>query len=270
MNTCDSFLYEQNKTYNMTSEIIQKPIGLEFAKEHMSIPFAVCGGYLTFIYFFSNYMKNVQPFSLKKPLIYWNTSLCIFSFIGSLQTVPLLVNLIYNSTEFKDTICTSPSSSWGQNQWVGFFVYSKIPELVDTFFIVARKRPLIFLHWYHHVTVLLYCWHSYAVEAPQALYFISMNYSVHTIMYGYYALSAMKIKSVWLPPSMITTTQILQMIVGLFVQCNASYHYLYNSNDSCSLNGENIFWGGIMYASYLKLFSDFALKRYIKHSNIKK
>lgn len=39
------------------------------------------------------------------------------------------------------------------------FVFSKVPELGDTVFIILRKRPLIFLHWYHHVTVLLYTWH---------------------------------------------------------------------------------------------------------------
>ena len=267
-----SSLYDPNKTYDniLSSEIVQKPYGVMFAKHNMPIPFVVCGGYLVFIYLFSNFMKNTSPFSLKKPLIYWNASLCIFSFIGALQTVPVLLNLLYTSNEFKDTICESPSQTWGQNPWIGLFVYSKIPELVDTFFIIARKRPLIFLHWYHHVTVLLYCWHSYAVEAPQALYFIAMNYSVHAIMYGYYALSAMKIKPIWLPPAMITSSQILQMIVGLFVQCNASYQYLYTSNDLCPLNGTNIFWGGIMYASYLKLFCDFALKRYIKGNNTKK
>ena len=31
---------------------------------------------------------------------------------------------------------------------------------------------------YHHVTVLLYCWHAYATEASQALYFVAMNYTV--------------------------------------------------------------------------------------------
>lgn len=41
----------------------------------------------------------------------------------------------------------------------------KVPELVDTVFIVLRKRPLIFLHWYHHVTVLLFCWSSFATES---------------------------------------------------------------------------------------------------------
>ena len=254
----------------MTSAIIQQPYGVVFAKEHMYAPFIICGGYLGFIYLFSNYMKYNVSFSLKQPLIYWNTSLCIFSFVGALQTIPLLFHLIYNSNEFKDTICENPSQSWGQNPWVGLFVYSKIPELIDTFFIISRKRPLIFLHWYHHVTVLLYCWHSYAVEAPQALYFITMNYSVHAIMYGYYTLSAMKIKPIWLPPVMITATQIMQMIVGVIIQCKASYEYLYNSNESCSLNGTNIFWGGLMYASYLKLFSDFALKRYIPSAKSQK
>ena len=255
-------------TYYITDEIkMSKPFGVSFAKEHMTIPFIVCGGYLLFINQFSNYMKKREAFTLKRPLIYWNASLCIFSFIGAIQTIPMLMNLMYESPDFKDTICQPPSQTWGQNPWVGLFVYSKIPELVDTFFIVARKRPLIFLHWYHHVTVLLYCWHSYAVEAPQALYFIAMNYSVHAIMYGYYALSAMKIKPKWLPPVMITSSQILQMVVGLFVQCNASYQYLFHSPDFCPLNGTNIFWGGIMYASYLKLFCDFALRRYLTSSN---
>ncbi len=60
-----------------------KPYGVNFAKEHMAIPFIVCGGYLTFIYQFSNYMKAKEPFKLKRPLIYWNASLCIFSFIGA-------------------------------------------------------------------------------------------------------------------------------------------------------------------------------------------
>ena len=239
-----------------------QPYGVEFAKEHMQMPFIICGGYLAFIHTFSKYMNNRKQYSLTQPLIYWNTVLCLFSFVGALQTVPMLASNIYNSNEFTDTICVNPTNSWGQNSWIGLFVYSKIPELIDTFFIIARKRPLIFLHWYHHVTVLLYCWHSYATEAPQALYFVAMNYSVHSIMYGYYALSAMKLKPVWLPPAMITAAQISQMIVGVIIQCISSYQYINTSHESCPLNGKNIFWGGVMYASYLKLFLDFALKRY--------
>lgn len=39
--------------------------------------------------------------------------------------------------------------------WTWLFCLSKLAELGDTIFIVLRKRPLIFLHWYSHLKVLL-------------------------------------------------------------------------------------------------------------------
>ena len=43
---------------------------------------------------------------------------------------------------------------------------------------------VIFLHWFHHVTVLLYCWHAYtATPAATGLWFAAMNYTVHSVMY---------------------------------------------------------------------------------------
>ena len=42
------------------------------------------------------------------------------------------------------------------------FMLSKVPETIDTLFIVLRRQPLIFLHWYHHASVLVYCFYRYA------------------------------------------------------------------------------------------------------------
>ncbi|CAB4057642.1 ELOVL6 [Lepeophtheirus salmonis] len=70
--------------------------------------------------------------------------------------------------------------------WSLMFVISKVPELGDTLFIILRKQRLIFLHWYHHVTVLLYSWYSYSEYTAVARWFIVMNYLVHSLMYSYY------------------------------------------------------------------------------------
>ena len=105
-------------------------------------------------------------------------------------------------------------------------------------------------------------------EASQALYFVAMNYSVHAIMYGYYCLMALKVPS-GIPPVLITAAQISQMVVGVAVQGFASYKYLQEEPD-CHVNGANIFWGGLMYASYFALFTKFAVDRYTKRSTNKK
>ena len=166
--------------------------------------------------------------------------------MGMARTVPHLLHNIFNKT-LEENVCqevrvlrrlkhsnfhltyhfVAPGSAhmqahadWGSfatGFWVQLFIYSKPFELVDTYFIVHRKRPLIFLHWYHHVTVLLFCWHSYAFESATGLFFVGMNYSVHAIMYGYYCLMALRMKPKWMNPFFITVAQISQMIVGVSV-----------------------------------------------------
>ena len=72
--------------------------------------------------------------------------------------------------------------------WQLAFMWSKFPELLDTVLLVVRGRPVIFLHWYHHVTVLLYCWAVVRCDFPGIIFSV-MNAFVHWIMsvcYEYY------------------------------------------------------------------------------------
>jgi hypothetical protein len=51
-------------------------------------------------------------------------------------------------------VCAPSEPSYGHGAvglWTMLFIYSKIPELGDTVFVILRKNNLIFLHWYHHV-----------------------------------------------------------------------------------------------------------------------
>lgn len=43
------------------------------------------------------------------------------------------------------------------------------------------------------------CCCSYTFENP-GIIFVAMNYSVHTVMYGYYFLEAFKMRPAWLKP----------------------------------------------------------------------
>lgn len=147
------------------------------------------------------------------------------------------------------------------------FMFSKIPELLDTIFIVLRKKPLLFLHWYHHITVLLFCWSAYSTLTASGMYFVGMNFSVHALMYGYYCLQALNCCPKAFPPILITLAQILQMLVGTGV-CISCWYYSINGH-TCHNDRKNLIAGALMYASYLYLFCDFAAKRYIFSSGKK-
>ncbi len=67
--------------------------------------------------------------------------------------------------------------------WGWLFVMSKTPELGDSLFLVLRKRPLIFMHWYHHALTFLYGQVTYAEEQAWCRWSLAMNLIVHTIMY---------------------------------------------------------------------------------------
>ena len=137
-------------------------------------------------------------------------------------------------------------------------------ELVDTFFIVIHKKKLIFLHWYHHITVLLYCWHSYVTTSPPGIFFVVMNYGVHAIMYFYYCLMACHYKPKWLPPMVITAAQISQMVVGVCVTVIGAYISMRQGEGSCHLRHENNTAAFVMYGSYLFLFAQFFVGRYLR------
>lgn len=239
--------------------------GLEFAKKHPYIPIVIVTAYLFGCVYGQAYMARRRAFELRIFLSYWNLTLALFSFIGMTRTVPRLIYNVSNMS-IRDNLCSESRNSFGTGVpglWVQLFVFSKIPELFDTLFIIARKKPLILLHWYHHITVLLFCWHSYATEASTGLFFVTMNYSVHAIMYGYYYLMAIDCRPRWLNPVAITICQILQMVIGTIL-CVMSYML---HGDNCAVKRENIIAGGLMYGSYLYLFCDFAIRRFMNCKN---
>lgn len=253
--------------YYMNWEKYYDPIPvLEWMRDHPIVPVTALVGYGLMIVFGRKAMQTKEAWKWRNILAAWNFCLSSFSFFGMARTAPQLMHNLVNLS-FRDNMCMDPQITYGSGSsglWVQLFVLSKLPELLDTFFIVIHKKPLIFLHWYHHITVLAYCWHSYATKSPFCLFFVVMNYSVHAIMYGYYFLMAMKMKPKWFNAMFITTAQISQMVVGVMVTLAAFYYYKYDEQDDCHIEYQNTVAAFLMYGSYLFLFAQFFIRRYFK------
>uniref|UniRef100_A0A7S1ZT57 Elongation of fatty acids protein n=1 Tax=Trieres chinensis TaxID=1514140 RepID=A0A7S1ZT57_TRICV len=239
---------------------------LKWMQGHNSVPIIACVLYGALIGLGKLYMRDRESWKWRRTLAMWNLGLSVFSWIGMARTLPQLVHNLWTMS-LRDNLCTNPEITYGSGStglWVQLFVLSKFPELFDTFFIVIHKKPLIFLHWYHHITVLLYCWHSYVSTSPSGVFFVVMNYSVHASMYGYYFLMAMKLKPKWFNPIIITCFQISQMIVGVIVTLLAFYYYNTDTNKEspCQIQKENNVAAFLMYGSYLFLFLQFFIRRY--------
>ena len=224
--------------------------------------------YLALVFIGPRIMANKEPFDLKYPLAAWNILLSLFSFIGACRSVPFLFITLYERG-YEESICRHPNETWAAigavPLWCMLMNFSKFVELFDTVFIVLRKRPLIFLHWYHHMSVLLFCWSAYSIPTASGIYFFAMNYSVHALMYGYYGLKGLDLVLKSFPAQIITNVQTIQMFIGTFV-CASGWYYR-ASGVICHNDIKNLLAGAAMYVSYLYLFIDFALKKYYFKKN---
>lgn len=235
--------------------------GHEMTKRYPNAPAIVCAVYVGLCWWLPKVL-NGRKFNCHPILPLWNLLLSAFSFVGFLRTFPTLLHIILTSGSSSDPpvlmeyvpalghmptfaegtvykvlnglenlFTGKASQNFGSGScglWVMLFIYSKFPELLDTFFLILRARPVIFLHWYHHITVLLFCLQSYRLESPAGLIFCVMNYGVHTVMYLYFFLTTLSLRPKAFRPYYVTVLQLSQMFLGIATCAYSAL--LYNSS----------------------------------------
>ncbi|CAL8101771.1 unnamed protein product [Orchesella dallaii] len=234
----------------------------QWMEENWTSAFYYIGAYMAIIFLGQSWMKDRPRFELRVPLVIWNFSLAAFSILGTYRTLPEIFHILNRKNGFHHSVCFP---SYGHNQVWAFYAYafvlSKVPELGDTIFIVLRKQPLIFLHWYHHITVLLYSWYSYSEYIAPARWYIVSNFLVHSFMYTYYGLKACRVRIYKPIAVMITSLQLVQMCIGVIVNVHA--YQAKQSGLACDVSDRNINLCLIMYSSYFILFARFFYKAYL-------
>ncbi|ORX35482.1 ELO family [Kockovaella imperatae] len=136
--------------------------------------------------------------------------------------------------------------------------YVKYIELIDTVFLVLKKKPLAFLHVFHHAATAILCFTQLEGETSVQWVVITLNLTVHVIMYYYYYATAGGAKIWW--KKYLTTMQITQFVIDLFITYFASYQHFahkYTSlphvSDCAGSEGAALF-GCALLTSYLFLF----------------
>ncbi|XP_071873764.1 very long chain fatty acid elongase 6-like [Bombus fervidus] len=230
---------------------------------HFQYCFVCCAIYVILVFAGKYYLLDKPKFDLRRWLVLWSLMLATFSVFGFLRMGTEMYHTLSNYG-FYYSVCVPNYLTRDSVTafWAFLFTLSKIVELGDTIFIVLRKQPLIFLHWYHHITVLLYTWYSYAEVSATGRWFITMNFFVHSWMYSYYALKAMRFRIPKWIAIIITTLQLTQMIVGCVIVFAA---YCYIQTNECNVTLYNIKISMLMYFSYFILFARFFQQAYLSN-----
>jgi hypothetical protein len=134
------------------------------------------------------------------------------------------------------------------------FVYlvSKIWEWVDTYLLVLSDKPVITLHWFHHMTTFTMAafTHNFPVGG-----FAWINCLVHTVMYAHYA-APVRWARVF-----ITSGQLIQFVCVLSIH---TYGYL---NPRTCYDMEPVFWEWLfcqgVVAGFFVMFCAFFADQYI-------
>jgi hypothetical protein len=147
--------------------------------------------------------------------------------------------------------CDSTGELWnekGLGFWVAHFYVSKYYEFVDTWIVLLKGREPMLLQTYHHAGIVLLLWGIVSAKTTAAgLVTTVLNSFIHSLMYTYYALSALGVS---MPlKRYLTQAQLLQFFVGITITIPT--YACVNEAQAASLGALHAYTVVLIYLFYL-------------------
>ncbi|KAL0083701.1 GNS1/SUR4 family-domain-containing protein [Phycomyces blakesleeanus] len=206
-------------------------------------------------------MRNSAPFKFKTLFQIHNLLLTAVSGTLLLLLVEQLIPMLSKRGLYY-ALC-DPSSLTTELNVIYYLNYLvKFWELADTVFMVAKKKKLEFLHYFHHSMTLALCYSQIVGGTTVSWVPIVLNLTVHVLMYYYYFRTSSGAKIWW--KKYLTSMQITQFVIDLLVVYTCSYtYYAYNyaqilpNFGNCAGKESAAIFGCSLLTSYLFLFINF-------------
>ncbi|KXN90022.1 Putative elongation of fatty acids protein 1 [Leucoagaricus sp. SymC.cos] len=233
-----------------------------------SVVVSALASYLAVIFGTKAFMTNRQPYKLATLFQIHN----VFLSSGSALLLALMLEEIVPRMwrhGLNHALCSE--EAWTPRMEFYYMVnyYFKYLELLDTVFLALKKKPMQFLHVFHHSATALLCFTQLNGKTSISWSVITLNLAVHVVMYYYYYATAGGRRFWW--KKYLTTMQIVQFIIDLFVVYYGTYeHYTYtywpylpHLGNCAGSEGAALFGCGLL-TSYLGLFINFYFQTYKK------
>ncbi|TBU04449.1 GNS1/SUR4-like fatty acid elongation protein [Hamiltosporidium magnivora] len=226
--------------------------------------------YMAYVQYENKRISQVTPPQRKKfslltlMMVLHNLILCVFSGIVFYKTYNILLDCYKKSTFYNFLNDGNKFLYKKMIFWTKLFYLSKYYEIIDTIILHVNKKRTSFLQMYHHAGAIICCWMLAKCESHVPWIFVVLNSFVHTIMYAYYSLTCLGIKTKY--KHLITKMQMTQFVMGnIFILIHIfKGDLLKNENIFTSFKVlvllSNVFYVAVLFG----LFNQFSKQTYSK------
>ena len=125
-------------------------------------PWIICVLYTLAVLAIHAWMKNRPPVQFASYVLpTWNALFAITNLLVFVKEAPARLNVLWNYG-WTHCICHFYFHVGPVAFWICIFLFSKFIWLIDTMFIILRKKTLTPFRFFHHISTLVYAWYMFA------------------------------------------------------------------------------------------------------------